>query len=165
MLSGETSVGAYPVEAVEYMDRIVRAIEENGVTAVKSGHEVPDDAELNVADAIGRASCEIAEQIGAGAIVSLTTSGGTARVIAKYRPAVPILALTDRTQTMRELAFTWGVTPVAIPPLADMRYELDGLREHVLATGLVAKGQLVVYSAGSPLQKRVTTNMLEVHTL
>lgn len=165
MLSGETSVGSYPVEAVEYMDRIVRAIEENGLTAAKSGHNVPDDAELNVADAIGRASCEIAEQIQAGAIVSLTTSGGTARVIAKYRPAVPILALTDRTQTMRELAFTWGVTPVAIPPLAEMRYEIDALRDHVLATGLVARGQLVVYSAGSPLQKRVTTNMLEVHTL
>jgi pyruvate kinase len=165
MLSGETSIGSYVLEAVEYMDRIVRAIEKNGVKTSVGGHDVPADTQLNVADAIGRASCVIAEQIKAGAIVSLTTSGGTARVIAKYRPAVPILALTDSEQTMRQLAFTWGVTPVLIPPLGLLQYELAALRDHVLATGLVKKGELVVYSAGSPLQKRTTTNMLEVHSL
>ena len=165
MLSGETSVGAYPVEAVTYMDRIVRTIEADGVKAPAGSFDVPEDTELNVADAIGRASRVIAEQIKAAAIVSLTTSGGTARVIAKYRPAVPILALTDDAGTVRQLAFTWGVTPVRIPPLAETGYELAALRAHVLGSGIVRSGEMVVYSAGSPLQKRGPTNMLEVHSL
>ena len=118
-----------------------------------------------MADAIGRASRVIAEQIKAAAIVSLTTSGGTARVIAKYRPAVPILALTDDAGTVRQLAFTWGVTTVRIPPLAETGYELAALRAHVLGSGIVRSGEMVVYSAGSPLQKRGPTNMLEVHSL
>jgi pyruvate kinase len=165
MLSGETSVGDYPVEAVAYMDRIVRAIEESGIPRRDAAHDIPADVQTNVADAIGRASCEIAEQIGAAAIVSLTSSGGTARVIAKYRPAVPIIALTDDEQTVRQLAFTWGLTPVLVPPLGELEYQLSGLRAHVLATALVQPGAYVVYSAGSPLRKRVSTNMLEVHKL
>jgi pyruvate kinase len=165
MLSGETSVGAYPVEAVAYMDRIIRAIEESGSAAGTAAHSVPEDMLRNVADAIGRASCVIAGQINAAAIVCLTSSGGTARVIAKYRPDTPILALTDDAETMRRLAFTWGITPVLIPSLSEMDYQLAALREHVLATGFVRKGESVVYSAGSPLQKRVSTNMLEVHIL
>ncbi|MFZ1730917.1 MAG: pyruvate kinase [Bacteroidota bacterium] len=165
MLSAETSVGAYPVETVAYMDKIVRAIENSGSTAGASVHNIPANMAMNVADAIGRASCVIAEQINAAAIVSLTSSGGTARVIAKYRPATPILAFTDNEETMRRLAFTWGIIPVLVPPLSELGYLLSGLREHVLATGFVSKGQQVVYSAGSPLQNRVSTNMLEVHTL
>ena len=206
MLSGETSVGKYPLDAVAYMDRIVRTIEADtaaggsgrmgsgraGGERIESGragsgragsghagsghggldlrqgigsHDIPEDDDRNIADAIGRASCVIAEQIGAAAIVSLTTSGGTARVIAKYRPTVPILALTDSARTMRALLLTWGVTPVLIPSLESIDFDLEALRPHLLATGFVAKGQRVVYSAGSPLQKRVTTNMLEVHTL
>ncbi len=165
MLSGETSVGRYPVEAVTYMNRIICAIEKSGGAAPGSTHDIPEDLQTNVADAIGRASCVIAEQIKAAAIVSLTRSGGTARVIAKYRPATPILAVTDDEQTLRQLAFTWGLTPVLIPPLDALGYQLGGLRDSLLATGLVEKGQQVVYSAGSPLQKRGSTNMLEVHSL
>ncbi len=165
MLSGETSVGAYPVETVAYMDKIVRAIEENGSARIAATHDIPEDMGLNVADAIGRASCVIAEQIHASAIICLTSSGGTARVIAKYRPATPILALTDDEEVMRRLAFTWGLIPVLIPPLSEMNYQLSGVRDHVLATDVVRKGELVVYSAGSPLQNRVSTNMLEVHNL
>jgi pyruvate kinase len=165
MLSAETSVGSYPLEAVEYMDRIVLAIEAGRVFPHSEQHAIPEDKELNVADAIGRASCVIADQINAAAIVTLTSSGGTARVIAKYRPRVPILALSDNPDTLTQLAFTWGVYPVLIPPLKEMDYQLSALREHVLASEFVHKGEHVVYSAGSPLQKRATTNMLEVHRL
>ncbi|PLX32784.1 MAG: pyruvate kinase [Ignavibacteria bacterium] len=165
MLSAETSIGSYPVEAVQYMDSIVRAIEESGTQLAGMQHEIPEDKETNVADAIGRASCVIAEQINAAAIVTLTSSGGTARVISKYRPRVPILALSDDPETLKQLAFTWGISPVAIPPLAEMNYQLAALRDIVLATGEVQKGDHVVYSAGSPLQNRASTNMLEVQRL
>ncbi|MCB2204670.1 pyruvate kinase [bacterium] len=165
MLSAETSIGDYPVEAVSYMDRIVRAIEKEQPPSPPAQKEIPEDMQLNVSDAIGRASCVIAGQINAAAIVTLTTSGGTARVIAKYRPRVPILALTDNADTHRQLAFTWGVTPVRIPPLSEIDYQLSALKSQVLESGLAKRGEYVVYSAGSPLQKRGSTNMLEVHRL
>jgi pyruvate kinase len=165
MLSAETSIGEYPAEAVSYMDRIVRAIEKEQLQSLQTPREIPEDMQHNVSDAIGRASCVIAAQIRAAAIVTLTTSGGTARVIAKYRPGTPILALTDDADTYRQLAFTWGITPVLIPPLSEIDYQLSALRAHVLASGLAERGDYVVYSAGSPLQKRGSTNMLEVHRL
>lgn len=165
MLSAETSVGHYPREAVEYMDRIVRAIEEGHPRSPAAQHDVPEPMHLNVADAIGRGCVSIAEQINAAAIVTLTTSGGTARVIAKYRPAVPILALTDNDDTYHQLAFTWGVRPRRMRPLRDFDFQLSQLREEVLASEEVSKGDYVVYSAGNPLQKRVSTNMLEVQRL
>ncbi|MDT8323173.1 MAG: pyruvate kinase [Bacteroidota bacterium] len=165
MLSAETSIGAYPTEAVSYMDRIVRAIEKEQLQSLQVPREIPEDMQNNVSDAIGRASCVIAAQIRAAAIVTLTTSGGTARVIAKYRPGTPILALTDDAETCRQLSFSWGVIPVLIPPLSEIDYQLAALRSHVLASQLAARGDYVVYSAGSPLQKRGSTNMLEVHRL
>ncbi len=165
MLSAETSIGDYPAEAVSYMDRIVRAIEKEHLQSLQKPREIPEDMQHNVSDAIGRASCVIAAQIRAAAIVTLTTSGGTARVIAKYRPGTPILALTDDADTYRQLSFTWGITPVLIPPLSEIDYQLTALREHVLASGLAGRGDYVVYSAGSPLQKRGSTNMLEIHRL
>jgi pyruvate kinase len=161
MLSGETSVGAWPVEAVQYMDRIIRAIENSEPRAGK-GHATPSDRQLNVADAIGKAACVIAEQIDAAAIVTLTRSGGTARIVAKYRPPTPIIALTDNEDTLRTLAFTWGVHAKLIPPLQDLSYDLDNLHAYVLQTGLVSPGMHAVFSCGSPLHKKGTTNMLEV---
>jgi pyruvate kinase len=125
----------------------------------------PEDVERNIADAIGRASCVLAEQIHAAAIVTLTTSGGTAEVIAKYRPHMPILALTDNDATLRRLSFVWGVHPVRIPGLAELQYDMLALDAFVLRSGLARTGELVVYSAGTPLQKRPTTNMLEVRKL
>lgn len=164
MLSGETSVGRYPLEAVRYMDRIIRAIERDAERPVRN-YAQPEDIERNIADAIGRASCVLAEQIHAAAIVTLTTSGGTAEVIAKYRPRMPILALTDNDATLRRLSFVWGVHPVRIPGLAELQYDMLALDAFVLRSGFARSGELVVYSAGTPLQKRPTTNMLEVRKL
>jgi pyruvate kinase len=173
MLSGETSVGAYPVETVETMDRIVRAIEREAAhqravlyaADAATIHGTSTEHTSGVPDAVGHAACVVAEQIGASAIVTLTTSGRTARLIAKYRPSTPILALTDDEETARRLSFVWGVRAVHIPPLAQYDYCIDGMADHVLASGFVRPGDLVVYSAGSPLHQRNATNMLEVRTL
>ncbi|MCZ7554826.1 MAG: pyruvate kinase [Bacteroidia bacterium] len=161
MLSGETSVGDWPVASVTYMDRIIRAIE-----ASEEKHEreyaIPDDERHNVTDAIGKAACGLAQQIGAAAIVTLTRSGDTARLIAKYRPSTPILALSDTAATLRGLAFTWGVKGEFLPPLPDQEYSIEAVRKLLLERGLVDAGALVVFSIGSPLHKRGPTNMLEV---
>jgi pyruvate kinase len=165
MLSAETSVGRYPVQAVRYMDRIVRAIEKDRPDSTALRRDVPTDHRSNVSDAIGRAACVIAEQIGAAAIVPLTTSGGTARAVAKYRPRTPIIAVTDHEHTLRRMAFIWGVTPLLIPPLDSIGYRLEALDDVLLSSGLLKPGDTVVYSAGSPLRERASTNMLEVHRL
>jgi pyruvate kinase len=161
MLSGETSVGDWPIESVTYMDRIIRAIE-----GAEKMHEreyaIPDDEQHNMTDAIGKAACGLAQQIGAAAIVTLTRSGDTARLIAKYRPSTPILALSDTPATLRSLAFTWGVRGTLLPPLPDNEYTIDAVRALLLERGLIAPGALVVFSIGSPLHKRGPTNMLEV---
>ncbi len=164
MLSAETSVGDYPVQSVEYMDRIIRKAEEH-FRANQRAYDIPKESQHNVADAIGRACCVIAEQVEAAAIVPLTSSGGTARIIAKYRPATPILALTDHEETQRQLTFVWGVYPKLIPPLVETDSLLTTIADIVLATGFAKRGDHVVYSAGTPLNKRVSTNMLKVERL
>jgi pyruvate kinase len=161
MLSGETSVGNWPVETVAYMDRIIRAIEDAEELRERE-YAIPDDERHNMTDAIGKAACGLALQIGAAAIVTLTRSGDTARLIAKYRPSTPILALSDTPATIRSLAFTWGVRGELLPPLPDNEYTIDAVRMLLLERGLVGAGQLVVFSIGSPLHKRGPTNMLEV---
>ncbi|MBE0558052.1 MAG: hypothetical protein IH628_12540 [Proteobacteria bacterium] len=143
------------------MDRIIRAIESAEAYGDRQ-HAVPDDQQINVADAIGKAACDIAKQTNAAAIVTLTRSGGTARLVAKYRPATPIIALSDNPDTLRALAFTWGVQGKLLPPLSDEHYHIDTIRDFLLGSGLLEAGSLAVFSSGSPLHLRGTTNMLEV---
>ena len=164
MLSGETSVGRYPFEAVSTMDRIIRKTEEH-FHHRSPLHDVPTEAQHNVADAIGRACCVIAEQIQAAAIIPLTSTGGTARIIAKYRPGTPVLALTDNPETLRRLSFVWGITPLLIPPIDASTDMFSSARGAVLASGFADVGDHVVFTAGLPFSQRVSTNMLKVEQL
>jgi pyruvate kinase len=164
MLSGETSVGRFPVEAVETMDRIIRTTERHFHHDAPL-HEVPADVRHNTADAIGRACCVIAGQIHAAAIVPLTSSGGTARIIAKYRPTTPILALTDNEDTLRQLAFVWGIIAARIPSIAESDDIFAVARDAVRASGIASAGTQVVFTAGMPFSQRVSTNMLKVEQL
>ncbi|MBL0176930.1 MAG: pyruvate kinase [Ignavibacteria bacterium] len=161
MLSGETSVGRYPVEAVRTMDRIVRTAEEHFPPNPPQS-DVPTDERHNVADAVGRACCVIAAQIHAAAIVPVTSSGGEARIIAKYRPSVPILALTDSDEVMRQLALVWGVCAHRIPHIADHSDLLTEVVNTLLERKLLNEGDHAVLTAGTPFRNRVPTNMLRV---
>jgi pyruvate kinase len=161
MLSGETSVGRYPVETVRTMDRIVRTTEAQFRSAPPQS-EVPSDVRHNVADAVGRACCDIAAQVNAAAIVPVTSSGGEARIIAKYRPQVPILALTDSDEVMRQLALVWGVHAHRIPQISNHSDLLTEVINTLLERKLLFEGELAVLTAGTPLRNRVPTNMLRV---
>jgi pyruvate kinase len=171
MLSGETSVGRYPLEAVRTMDRVVRKAEEHCRSEAgrerfaAALHDVPGNAQHKVTDAIGRACCVVAEQTGAAAIITLTSSGGTARLVAKYRPRTPILALTDSADTLRRLSFVWGVRARLIPSLGACTDLFGCLRRDVLASGVAREGDAVVYTAGMPFAARCSTNMLKVERL
>lgn len=161
MLSGETSTGKYPFEAVDYMNRIIRVIEEKYDGGNKIG-SLPQ--ELNdVGDALGKASCVIAEQIKAAAIVPLTSSGFTAKNIAKYRPKIPIVALTDIAHTQRRLnSFIWGIQARLVPVDISAEDVFNKLREYLLNIDYIKPGDYIVFVAGLSAGSIMPDNMLKV---
>ena len=159
MLSGETAVGEYPVEAVAYMDRIARAIE----PSMDYRHELPEAHENpTIGGAMSNAACDLAEALRAAAILVPTFSGRTANAVARLRPRRPIVALTHIDWAMRQLALEWGVTPLLIHEGRDVedlwRTSIDAARE----AGLVESGDRVVITAGTAVNIPGTTNVIKV---
>ncbi len=163
MLSAETAAGEYPREAVEAMDRIIRAVEREG--GGRGRAEQPGGGPVRPSrseHAVAEAAVAAARMLGAPAIVTFTKSGFSARVVSASRPPVPILAVTDDERTYRQLSLLWGVVPMlaAGPP----RYEamLDAARGRILDQGLARRGDRVVVTAGAPFDVPGTTNLVKV---
>jgi pyruvate kinase len=156
MLSEETAIGHYPVEAVRMMDRILAEAE----PLLEPRRELlgPDPAE-----AIAHAACSIAERVNASAIVVPTSTGSTARRIARYRPRIPILVLTNSEPVRRALGLVWGVTALSAPWFTETAPVLERFREVV--RGLVSSGATVVVTAGWPFARPGTTNLVHVTTV
>ena len=164
MLSGETAVGKYPVEAVRTMARIAERAE----TALeyKKMLEVFDQPEeVSVTDAIASATCHVAQELDAAAIITATQSGFTARVESKYKPKARIIAVTPRQNVARRLALSWGVYPLLCRPVGTTDEMFAAAIESSLASGYVQNGDLVVITAGIPVGISGTTNLLRVHTV
>ena len=161
MLSGETANGAYPLRAVETMSRIVSKAEE-GIEAWQRPFRGPAET-MGVPDAVSSAAVLVARQLDAAAIVSMTTSGSTARMVSKHRPPCPVLAATPSMRTWRELALYWGVTPILRDEMKDRNSAVDSALASCLAAGLLREGDLAVVTAGVPFGTTGTTNMLQVH--
>ena len=161
MLSEETAVGRYPVEAVKVMTRV--AVEtESSLPYDKIVTEKGIDLEPVTDDAISYAACHTARRLGAAAIVAFTMSGSTARRVAKYRPGIPILAATPSSRQRRRLLLSWGVYPYEVPEPATV-HDLfaEGVRL-CIETGIARKGDLIVITAGLPIAIPGTTNLLKV---
>ncbi|MDR1732868.1 MAG: pyruvate kinase [Synergistaceae bacterium] len=162
MLSGETASGAWPVQSVATMRRIVDRAEKELTTWGLSCRE--NRGVAGVPDAVSNAAVLIANQTGASSIISLTKSGTTARMISKHRPNCQILGVTPSQMTWRELALWWGIHPVKVAELSDINV---AARESVAACiegGHIREGDLAVITAGVPLGLPGTTNMVEVLT-
>jgi pyruvate kinase len=159
MLSGETAVGAYPIDAVRTMDQIARAVEPS--LSYRHQAPVPSD-ERAVGVAMSNAACDIAETLGAKAIVVPTFSGRTASAVARLRPRLPIIGLSHRQSSVQQLALEWGVTPLRFPEAANVEDLWDRAVEAVLGEGLVERGDLVVLTAGTAVNMPGTTNMIKV---
>jgi pyruvate kinase len=161
MLSGETAVGRYPVEAVKVMTRVALETEAS-LSYDKLVREKYADLEPVTDDAISYAACHTARRLGAAAIVAFTMSGSTARRVAKYRPGIPILAATPNPKQIRRLLLSWGVYPYEVSEPATV-HDLfaEGVRL-CLETGIARKGDLVVITAGLPIAIPGTTNLLKV---
>lgn len=164
MLSGETAVGRFPIEAVETMSRIARFAEANldfGRILEEHGNRM----EKTVTDAISYATCHTAHELGADAIITSTQSGHTARMVAKYRPKAPIVAVSSRRYVAGQLTLTWGVTAAPSPPVEDTDSMFLNAIQTALNEKLVQHGNLVVITAGLPANVPGTTNLLRVETV
>ena len=161
MLSAETAVGDYPVEAVRMMDRIARTVEadERYITDMREHVPVPDDT---TADAVSMGVANMAHTLRAQLIVSFTSSGSTAIRVSRNRPSAPILAITPSPVALRQLAIAWGVLPYLSDDIADTDEMVQVATDAIRDRGLLEPGGRFVITAGVPFGMRGTTNMIRV---
>ncbi len=165
MLSGETAIGKYPVEAVTMMRRIVLAAEQEQMRGPHLRVEELTEKGLTFADALSRAAAETAENIGATAIVAFTQSGFTARLASKCRPRVPIIAATPLETTARRCSLYWGVQPVVIEPVHNTDEMMERIGQQAVKMGIARSGDVLVITAGTPIGQRGTTNMMKLQLI
>ena len=164
MLSEETAVGKYPVEAVAMMAKIA----EHAESALPSDAwtQRPNAKRVKpMEEAVGYAACELARDINAASIITFTHSGGTARQVAKNRPLHPVLALTPQEKTYRCLSLVWGVIPILTEATRDTDQMVETALAEALKSGLVQRGQKVVITAGAPVGVPGTTDLIKVRTV
>ena len=164
MLSGETAAGNYPVESVQTMHNIASRAE-SALDHKKLLSAQSKNSEHTLTDAIGQSVAHTALNLDVNAIISSTESGHTARMISKYRPKAPIVAVTPNEQVVRRLALVWGVYPQLGKKSFSTDEMLDNAVEESLNSGLVSHGDLVVISAGVPVGESGTTNLMKIHVV
>ncbi|NLD20501.1 MAG: pyruvate kinase [Clostridiales bacterium] len=162
MLSGESAAGEYPVEAVMTMAKIVKQAELDAEEVNQYKYLEVETNEKDVSNAMGHAACTTARDINAGAVVAVTTSGYTAEMMAKYKPAQPIIAATPYDKTYHQQALTRGVYPVLTKFSDDWDKLVDEALGGIRRMNLLKKGDSIVLSAGMPLQVSGTTNLIRV---
>ncbi len=160
MLSEETAVGEYPLEAVRVMAQAAEAAESGDVPIRVPG--LAPELVGEVPAAIAHAACQIAAEVGAHLILCATFSGWTARLVSAFRPKVPIVAVTFQPGTVRKLSLVWGVAPLLIPEVEDVDVLFALALEAAREAGFVGKGERVVFTAGLPFRQPGTTNLLRV---
>jgi pyruvate kinase len=165
MLSGETASGDYPFEAVAVMDRVARDVEAD--VMLQRSPATPEKAveHRRQPEAIGRAACQIADTVGASAILAFTQTGGTAALVAKFRPSVPVLAVTPTQHVRRRMALFGGVHSLRVDIEGTTEAQIQSVETAVLAEGGLKRGDTVVITMGSPVSAPGTTNLIKVHRL
>lgn len=161
MLSGETARGAYPLRSVETMSRIVTRAESEIELWERPLHSA--SISTGVPDAVSGAAVLIVRRMKATAIVSMTRSGSTARMVSRQRPPCPILGVTPMKSTWRELALYWGVIPLIKEEMTDQNTAVDSVIASCIESGYIDEGDLVVVTAGVPLGTAGTTNLVQVY--
>jgi pyruvate kinase len=159
MLSGETAVGEYPLEAVATMDLIAREVE----PSLSYRHQLPEVTDApSVGNAMSNAACDLAEALRAAAIIVPTFSGRTASMVARLRPRRPIVALSHHQYALQQMAVEWGVTPLLIPEQPNVENLWSLSIESARAAGMVQRGDRVVITAGTQVNIPGSTNVIKV---
>jgi pyruvate kinase len=161
MLSGETSVGAYPIVAVQTMARIIESTEEHGLERIRPLGTRPH----TMGGAVSAAAVEIGDLLGAKFLITFTQSGDTAKRMSRIRPRIPMLAFTPEQHTRSRLALAWGIETYLVPMARHTDQMALQVDRSLLAEGRVEEGDLVVLVAGSPPGIPGSTNALRVHKM
>lgn len=164
MLSGETAVGRYPIEAVRMMANVVAAAEGAADERTRLRRNA-DRTRLNVSESIAQSSAQMSRDLEAAAVVVCTDSGTTARLVSRFRPSAPIVAGTPRPVVARQLTLSWGVIPVLLETLHSTDHMISETSAAARRTGVVRSGDQIVITAGIPFGKAGGTNLLLVQTL
>lgn len=166
MLSGESAAGKYPMEAVRTLDKICKNIESQTEKIYKNLTFLkPEWREKQIVESLSYSCIAIAEAVDAKVIATITHSGTTARRIAKFRPAVPIVAFTESADVERQLNLVWGVTAVKVDELFDTDTSVKKMESYLKKYGMISTGERLVLATGMPIAKRGHTNMLKVTTV
>jgi len=165
MLSAETASGQYPVEAVQMMARIIMSAENNRQLQTPQQHDrLATSAADEFTDALAGAANYAAEQIDAKFIVVFTQTGFAARLMSKFRPRQPIIALTPNSWVARRMNMLWGVQPFVLKDVGDYHEQIvDRVDDYLLSRDIVVPGDRLVILMGSPIYQRAKTNLLRVH--
>jgi pyruvate kinase len=166
MLSAETAIGEFPVEAVKTMARIIRRTEQEVAPRVVRESDIGlEPVQQSAAGAIAAATLQAVRRLDSPFIGVFTRSGSTARLVSAQRPTVPILAVTDQWRTYNQLALVWAVRPILFRGEIDYDQMLERLKEVAIESGFGTRGRQFVVTAGVPFNVPGTTNMLRVEEL
>jgi len=162
MLSGETSVGLHPIEAVQVMTRIIAATESGALDGSRDRRQ-PSAATKQ--EAIAESAVRSAQELDAAAVAVFTQTGVAVRLVAKYRPHPPLLAFTTEAAVRSQLTLVWGAETFIVPTVGHTDEMVAQVERALLDLGRAKIGDLVVIVAGTPPGRRGTTNMLKIHRL
>ncbi|MBD2183174.1 pyruvate kinase [Planktothrix sp. FACHB-1355] len=162
MLSGETAVGAYPVDAVRTMARIAETVEAN---LISSPQYIETVREHGIANSVAHAACQLAEHINAKAIICFTEHGFTARLLSKYRQSIPVIAITREEHVQRQMALYWGVQSLRLEVGDNTDEMIAAMEKAAVENGFVSLGDIVVITAGLPLPLSGVTNLIKAHRI
>ena len=165
MLSGETSVGKYPIETVKMMNEIIVNAEQHFIQNENIKFHVPEALEENLFDSVLKGITSVAEQTKANAIVVFTYKGRAARGLAKFRPAAKIIALSDSFETMNNLCLRWGVNSLFIEKIDKQHAAIEDAKKLILNGGLVNKGDLVIFLSRAPFTEKRRSDFLHFEVL
>ena len=164
MLSGETASGKYPLEAIKTMARIAEYAEQS-LQGKQYSHEWTSGIVNTTTEAIAHATCNVAWDLQAAAIITATQSGSTAQKVSKYRPDTPIIAITPFEKVLRKLLLVWGVYPIQSGIYESTNELMEIAMQTALQAGYIKNGDLIVITAGVPVGIPGTTNLIHVETV
>ena len=165
MLSGETSVGEFPLAAVRLMNEIILNSEKHPTPKRKLNFRIPQLLEENLFDSVFRGIAEICKQVNAKAVVLFTYKGRSAKGLSKYRPKSRIIAISNSFETMNELRLRWGVTPLYMEKIDKEHIAIDQAKEIILNAGLVNEGDMVIFMSGTPFSDKSRVNWLRFEVM
>jgi pyruvate kinase len=165
MLSGETSIGKFPIQTAGLMNEIITNSEKHPVNKEKLNFVIPDNFEENLFDSVFRGISEICKQINAQAVVVFTYKGRAARRLSKYKPDAKIIAISSSFETMNSLCLRWGVASLYMEKIDKEHIAIDQAKEMILNAGLVSEGDMVIFMSGTPFSDKSRVNWLRFEVM